>query len=145
VETVGNHQYVRVTDTSPCTDWLDELCAALKDRQRPLDERADAAMTFRHANEGWILAEPRGSMFADRPPGEPIPGIWRSPEVIEVLVVVCSDPGEHAFVWTEAAEALEYIWADIGRPTQATLERLTPSARRQITDHFEVAANPAAA
>jgi hypothetical protein len=65
--------------------------------------------------------------------------------VIETLVAVCSDPSEHAFVWTEALEALGYIWEDIGPPTQATLECLTPSARSQIVNHLEIAADPSAA
>jgi hypothetical protein len=83
-------------------------------------------------------------MLVELKPGETVPAVWRSPGMIESLLRVCSDPSENPFIWSEAAEALEAIWEDIGPPTPATLERLAPSARSYIVDHLEAAADPAA-
>jgi len=56
--------------------------------------------------------------------------------VIEALVAVCSDPDEPSPVWTEAAEALGYIWSDDGPPDPVLLQRLTTQARSSIIHHL---------
>ena len=92
--------------------------------------RCHAVTFIRWATEGWLIE-------GDRIVGEvvepsAVDPVWHGSEVVEALVTVCSDPKESAAMWTEAAEALAYIWKDTGGADPRLLERLTPEARSQV-------------
>ena len=113
-------------------DRVGALVELLLDSQRSPFERADAALDIRMANEGF-------AMDTDDPDADPVAPAdiapeWRSPEVVQALVEVASDPNEYVPLLDEAAEALAYIWIDAGGADPELLSRLAPAARREVED-----------